>query len=83
MALTDSEQFQVQLDADNSPVGDTNIVLMNADNKITGVDETDATGKATDLTFRTERVEKLVQRPMTLTAIEQSLWQKSPTQLRR
>ena len=31
---------------------------MNADNKITGVGETDATGKATDLTFRTERVEK-------------------------
>ena len=50
--------LEVQLDADNNPVGDTNIVLMNADNKITGVGETDATGKATDLTFRTERVEK-------------------------
>ena len=51
-------ELEVQLDADNNPVSGANIVLMNADNKITGVGETDANGKAIDLLFRTERVEK-------------------------
>ena len=50
-------EITMTLEADGSPVDDTNVVLMNADKKITGTGTTDSNGEADGILFRTVRVD--------------------------
>ena len=50
-------EITMTLEADGNPVDDTNVVLMNADKKITGTGTTDSNGEADGILFRTVRVD--------------------------
>ncbi|MEC7483744.1 MAG: hypothetical protein VX998_03040, partial [Candidatus Thermoplasmatota archaeon] len=50
-------ELTMSLEADTNPVANTNIVLMNADKKITGAGVTDSNGEADGIQFRTIRID--------------------------
>ena len=50
-------ELEMTISADGSGVDGTNVVLMNADKKITGTGTTDSTGKATGVHFRTIHID--------------------------
>ncbi len=50
-------ELSINVQADSQAVQDTNVVLMNADKKITGTGTTDSSGDANGILFRTMRVD--------------------------